>query len=188
MAGYFSVYSKSVSKSEQEEKQNLLSGPLLRSAHNSINQNGLCSWGNFKPQHWALVFLLVFAMASVQGLWASQTLTGFEGLTGFVGPVVADHFFLFTRLFSDLRASLVVQLVKNLPVMWETWVWSLVGRVPWKRERLPTPVLWPEELHGLYSPWGHKELDTTERLSLSDLRSSVTLRISGWVGRRQRIL
>ena len=61
-------------------------------------------------------------MASVQGLWASQALTGFEGLTGFVGPVVADHFFLFTRLFSDLRASLVVQLVKNLPVMWETWV------------------------------------------------------------------
>ena len=26
---------------------------------------------------------------------------------------------------------------------------------------------WPGEFHGLYSPWGHKELDTTERLSLS---------------------
>ena len=26
-----------------------------------------------------------------------------------------------------------------------------------------TPVFWPGELHGLmYSPWGHKELDTTE--------------------------
>ena len=32
-------------------------------------------------------------------------------------------------------------------------------------EWLPTPVFWPEEIHGLYSPWGHKELDTTERLS-----------------------
>ena len=31
----------------------------------------------------------------------------------------------------------------------------------------PTPVSWPGEFHGLYSPWGHKELDTTERLSLS---------------------
>ena len=29
-------------------------------------------------------------------------------------------------------------------------------------ERLPIPVFWPEEFHGLYSPWGHKDLDTTE--------------------------
>ena len=28
-----------------------------------------------------------------------------------------------------------------------------------------TPVLWPGEFHGLYSPWGRKESDTTERLS-----------------------
>ena len=28
--------------------------------------------------------------------------------------------------------------------------------------RLPTPVFWPREFHGLYSPWGHKELETTE--------------------------
>ena len=30
---------------------------------------------------------------------------------------------------------------------------------------LPTPVFWPREFY--YSPWGHKELDTTEQLSLS---------------------
>ena len=29
------------------------------------------------------------------------------------------------------------------------------------------PVFWPGEFHGLYSPWGRKESDTTERLSLS---------------------
>ena len=40
--------------------------------------------------------------------------------------------------------------------------------IPWGRERLPTPVFWPGEFHGLYSPWGHKELDVNERLSLSD--------------------
>ena len=34
------------------------------------------------------------------------------------------------------------------------------------REQLPTPVFWPGEFHGLYSPWGCKESDTTERLSL----------------------
>ena len=55
-------------------------------------------------------------------------------------------------------ASLVVQLVKNLPAMWETWV----GKILWKREQQPTPVFWPGEFHGLYSPWGHKESDTTE--------------------------
>ena len=37
-----------------------------------------------------------------------------------------------------------------------------LGRIPWRRERLPTPVFQPREFHGLYSPWGHKESDTTE--------------------------
>ena len=55
-------------------------------------------------------------------------------------------------------ASLVAQAVKNPPTMWETWV----GKIPWRREWLPTPVFWPGEFLGLYSPWGHKELDTTE--------------------------
>ena len=36
-----------------------------------------------------------------------------------------------------------------------------VGKIPWRRERLPTPVFWPGEFHGL-SPWGGKESDTTE--------------------------
>ena len=42
------------------------------------------------------------------------------------------------------------------------------GKIPWRRESIPTPVFWPGEFHGLYSPWGHQESDTTERLSLSD--------------------
>ena len=64
-------------------------------------------------------------------------------------------------------ASLVAQLVKNLPAVRGTWVQSWVGKIPWRRERLPTPVFWPGEFYGLYSPWGHKELDMTERFSLS---------------------
>ena len=42
---------------------------------------------------------------------------------------------------------------------------------PWRRERLPTPVLWPGEFHGLYSPWCCKESDTTERLSTWKMHS-----------------
>ena len=42
-----------------------------------------------------------------------------------------------------------------------------LGSIPWRRERLPTPVFWPGEFQGLYSPWGRKETDMTERLSFS---------------------
>ena len=44
---------------------------------------------------------------------------------------------------------------------------SWVGKIPWRRERLPTPVFLPGEFHELHSPWGHKEWDMTERLSHS---------------------
>ena len=64
-------------------------------------------------------------------------------------------------------ASLVAQLVKNPPTMMATWARSLFGKIPWKRERLSTPVFWPEEFHGLYSPWSPIELDVTEQRSLS---------------------
>ena len=50
--------------------------------------------------------------------------------------------------------------------MSETWVQSL-GWEDLLEKGKATPVFWPGEFHGLYSPWGWKELDTTERLSLS---------------------
>ena len=59
-------------------------------------------------------------------------------------------------------ASLVAQLVKNPPTMRDTWVQSLSWEDPWRRERLPTPVFWPGEFHGVCSPWGRQESDTTE--------------------------
>ena len=68
--------------------------------------------------------------------------------------------FFISHFLCTPGASLVAQLVKNLPVMRETWV----GKIPWRRERLPIPIFWSGEFHGLYSPRGHKELDTTERL------------------------
>ena len=40
-----------------------------------------------------------------------------------------------------------------------------LGRSPGEGKGYPTSVFWAGELHGLYSPWGHKESDTTERLS-----------------------
>ena len=42
-----------------------------------------------------------------------------------------------------------------------------VRKIPWRRAWQPTPVFLPGESHGQrslmgYSPWGRKELDTTE--------------------------
>ena len=42
-----------------------------------------------------------------------------------------------------------------------------VGKIPWRREWQPTPAFLLGTFHGQrglagYSPWGHKELDTTE--------------------------
>ena len=56
--------------------------------------------------------------------------------------------------------SLVAQLVKNPPALWESGFNPWVGKIPWRRERLPTPVFWPGEFPGLYNPWGYKESDT----------------------------
>ena len=47
---------------------------------------------------------------------------------------------------------------------------GIVYKFIWKRKWLPTPVFLPGESHGwvslaCYSPWGHKELDTTEWLT-----------------------
>ena len=62
----------------------------------------------------------------------------------------------------------MAQLVKNLPAMVGAGFDPWVGKIPWRRERVPTPVFWPGEFQGLYSPWGLKESDMTEQLSLSD--------------------
>ena len=57
-----------------------------------------------------------------------------------------------------------------------------VGKIPWRRERLPTilkvPVFWFGEFHGLCS---HKESDTTERLSHRPQKDLVfALREDSW--------
>ena len=61
-------------------------------------------------------------------------------------------------------------MVKNLPGMRETWVQSQVSKIPWKMLWQPTPLFLPGKFHGErsltgYSPWDHKELDTTERVT-----------------------
>ena len=67
-------------------------------------------------------------------------------------------------------ASLVAQLVKNLPAVQETRFNPWVGKIGWRRKWQAILVFLPGESHGqrrlaTNSPWGHKESDTTEGLT-----------------------
>ena len=65
-------------------------------------------------------------------------------------------------------ASMVAQLVKNLPAMWEIWVQSLGWADHLKKGKtIHSSILAWRIPWTIYSPWGHKEPDRTERLSLS---------------------
>ena len=75
----------------------------------------------------------------------------------------------------------MAQMVKNLPAIRETWVQSLDQKDPLKKRMATDSLFLPGEIHGQrslagYSPWGHKESDMTERLTLSHtLETSTTL-------------
>ena len=64
----------------------------------------------------------------------------------------------------------MVLVVKNLPANAGEMRWGLIpgsGKIPWSREWQSTPVFLHGESYGQrsiagYSPWGHKESDTTE--------------------------
>ena len=68
---------------------------------------------------------------------------------------------------------LVAQKVKNLSAMQETWVQSLGREDPLEKEMathssiLAWKIPWTEEPGRLQSTWGCKELERTERLTLS---------------------
>ena len=61
-------------------------------------------------------------------------------------------------------------MVKRLPAMRETWVRFRGREDPLEKEMaihsstLALKIPWTEEFGAGYSPWGCKELDTTERL------------------------
>ena len=65
-------------------------------------------------------------------------------------------------LFLLIGAFLIAQLVKNPSAVQETWVGFLGWEDSLEKGKATISVFWPGEFHGLYSPWGHKESDSTE--------------------------
>ena len=81
--------------------------------------------------------------------------------------------------YSPTWASQVALVVKNPPTsagyVRDTGSIPGLGRFPPRRALQPTPVFLPGEYHGQrtlvgYSPWGHKESDTTEQLTHTQSR------------------
>ena len=77
--------------------------------------------------------------------------------------------------FTSIRGHVICQgcpgssLVKQETQ--ETWVWSWVGKIFWRRKWQPTQVFLPAKFHGQrtlvgYSPWGRKESGMTEQLRM----------------------
>ena len=87
--------------------------------------------------------------------------TGFKLGKEYVKAVYCHPAYL--TYVQSMEASLISQLVKNPPAMQETPEFdSWIGKIHWRRDRLPIPVFWPGELHGLYSSCGRKESDMSE--------------------------
>ena len=80
----------------------------------------------------------------------------------------------------SLGASLVVQMIKNLPAMKETWVPSLGQEDPLEKgmathSTIPAWEIPRTEVLEGYNPWVHKESDMTEQLTFSLFTFTISL-------------
>ena len=84
--------------------------------------------------------------------------------------------------FFNLRSQLLLLRHHRRPMHPPLWVPSREVPVRFLQsgEWLPTSVFWPGDFCGLYSPWGHKESDMTERLSLHFLQGQAAT-VSPWL-------
>ena len=86
------------------------------------------------------------------------------------GIILFIHYWI--QFANILLKAFMCKLMRDINM--ESWGLFLFGfgnqanLTKWRRKWQPTPVFLPGEFHGVgYSPWGHKELDTTEWLTVS---------------------
>ena len=128
----------------------------------SVSNTKLQVNGNFLCRHTSLLFLWFYEQYSKKARAIHFCL-----LTTYILWHKINNWISITLTW----ASLVVQMVNNLPGMWETQV-RFLGQEDPLEEGMATPLQYSgmENPHGQrsmagYSPWGCKELDTTEPLS-----------------------
>ena len=118
---------------------------------------------------WLLKIWTEFHLLPWLTTWMSQASTGDFDPFGTHG--CSDSVFMNSNIF--IRIISIWKTFQLKDIFWnkldyDHLISTLTSCRVHLRERLPTPVFWPREFHGLYSPWGHRESDKTERLSLSN--------------------
>ena len=79
------------------------------------------------------------------------------------------------QVYLTVKASLVAQLVKDLPAMWETWVQSLDWEDPLEEEKATHSRILPWSIPWTIKSIGSQRVDMTERLSLHYLTVKLLL-------------
>ena len=72
--------------------------------------------------------------------------------------------------------------VGDMRLEFDPWV----GKIPWSRKWQPTSVFLSGESRGQrslvgYSPWGHKELDTTDHIGVLKLKDYILVSKGCWL-------
>ena len=100
--------------------------------------------------------IMLCSLAKRPGL---STLISFGLLNSILTQLIIPFllYILFSNYDTLLGLSLVAQLIRLCLQCRRPGFNPRVGMIPWRRERLPTPIFWPGEFHGLYSPRGHKQ-------------------------------
>ena len=119
-------------------------------------------WARVRTMH-----IFLFISSSKQAYIIKGNCEGWRGSTACLGPQVIKD-----RAKIWIQFSPVAQTVKICLQCRRPGFNPQVEMMPWRREWQPTPVFLPGEFHEQrnlagHSPWGRKELDTTDRLTLS---------------------
>ena len=145
----------------ETHKMNEESGDVVLHSSSEFHL-GSYGWAPWAPFKWSPV-------------WCHTIVIAFLGF----GASSCFSCFVFSMLAS-------AQMIKNPPGErpgFDPWA----GKIPCRREQLPTPVFLPGEFHGQrslasYSPWSHKESDMTEWLEFaSNLLADSEPRLPGFV-------
>ena len=86
----------------------------------------------FGPIPWCFDYYCFVVLSEISEGYASRFVLFPHDYFGNSGPFMVP-----------LVASLVAQMVKHLPAVWETWAQSLGWKIPWRRKWQPTPVVSP---------------------------------------------
>ena len=119
---------------------------------------------NIHSQFWALRILLLMKGVSLPS-WSLDTNMGRQ--TGSKQPTIERIISGKRKCYKESGLSLWLSWQRICLQCRKPGFDPWVGKIPRRRERLPTLVFWPGEFHGLYSPLSHQEPDTIEWLTFT---------------------